>query len=108
MKHYQCAIDDGLFDLIVNTTRLGLAPGDKLPVDLGRVARAGAVMDLVYGPDTTSFVESAESLGIRAVDGGEMLVQQGAVAFERWWGEPGPVDAMRRALATARTSQSPV
>ena len=102
------AIHDGLFDLVVNATRLGLAPGDKLPVDLDRLARAGAVMDLVYGPDTTSFVGSAQSLGIRAVDGGEMLVQQGAVAFERWWGEPGPVDAMRRALAAARTSHSPV
>jgi len=96
------AINDGVFDLVVNATRLGLAPEDRLPVDLGRVARAGAVMDLVYGPAKTAFVESAEDLGIRAVDGGEMLVQQGAVAFERWWDVPGPVHAMRRALATAR------
>jgi shikimate dehydrogenase len=101
------AVDDGVFDLVVNATRLGLAPGDKLPVDLGRLARAGAVMDLVYGPTTTPFVVSAERLGIRAVDGGEMLVQQGAVAFERWWGDPGPVDAMRRALVGARTSHPP-
>ena len=101
------AIEDSIFDLVVNATRLGLAPGDRLPLDLGHLARAGAVMDLVYGPDTTQFVESAERLGIRAVDGGEMLVQQGAVAFERWWGEPGPVDAMRSALAAARGSQRP-
>ena len=96
------AIDDGIFDLVVNATRLGLEAEDRLPVDLSRVARAGAVMDLVYGPARTAFVQSAEDLGIRAVDGGEMLVQQGAVAFERWWDAPGPVDAMRSALATAR------
>ena len=96
------AIDDGIFDLVVNATRLGLSPVDRLPVDLSRVARAGAVMDLVYGPARTPFVEAAESLGIRAVDGGEMLVQQGAVAFEKWWDVPGPVDAMRMALTEAR------
>ncbi len=101
------AVDDGIFDLVVNATRLGLAPDDKLPLDLGRLARAGAVMDLVYGSVATPFVESAERLGIRAVDGGEMLVQQGAVAFEKWWGDPGPVDAMRSALARARTGRSP-
>ena len=59
-------------------------------------------MDLVYGPSQTPFARAAEKLGIRAVDGGEMLVQQGAVAFECWWGQPGPVDAMRRALEAAR------
>jgi shikimate dehydrogenase len=96
------AIDDGIFDLVVNATRLGLEAEDRLPVDLSRVARAGGVLDLVYRPAKTAFVQSAEDLGIRAVDGGEMLVQQGAVAFERWWDVPGPVDAMRRALATAR------
>ncbi len=101
------AVDDGIFDLVVNATRLGLTPGDKLPIDLSRLARVGAVMDLVYGPAATPFVESAERLGIRAVDGGEMLVQQGAVAFERWWGDPGPVDAMRRALAVSRMSHQP-
>jgi shikimate 5-dehydrogenase len=31
-----------------------------------------------------------------------MLVQQGAVAFERWWGREAPVDVMREALAGAR------
>ncbi len=96
------ALDDGVFDLVVNATRLGLSPDDRLPMDLGRVARAGAVMDLVYGPSTTPFVRSAERFGIRAVDGREMLVQQGAVAFERWWGQPAPVDAMRKAMAAAR------
>ena len=33
------AVDDGIFDLVVNATRLGLTPGDKLPIDLSRLAR---------------------------------------------------------------------
>ncbi|GMR12521.1 MAG: shikimate dehydrogenase [Gemmatimonadota bacterium] len=86
------------FDLVVNTTRLGLSPDDPLPVDLRLLSRAGAVMDLVYGPEATPFVRAAEALGIRATDGMEMLVQQGAVSFERWWDRPAPVQAMRGAL----------
>ena len=96
--------DDVEFDLVVNTTRLGLDSADELPLDLERLARAGAVMDLVYGPNTTPFVAASKRLGIPAVDGGEMLVHQGAVAFECWWGEAAPVDAMRRALEATRAA----
>ena len=56
-------------------------------------------MDLVYGADPTAFVRDAGARGIAVVDGQEMLVQQGAVAFERWWGREAPVVVMREALA---------
>ena len=96
-------VHDGDFDLVVNTTRLGLASGDELPLDLERLSRVGAVMDLVYGPDATAFVVASRRLGIPAVDGGEMLLHQGAVAFERWWGTAAPIEAMRGALEAARS-----
>ena len=99
-------VDDGEFDLVVNTTRLGLHSDDELPFDLERLSRADAVMDLVYGPSATAFVAASKRLGIPAVDGGEMLVHQGAAAFERWWGEEAPIDAMRQALEAARSSQA--
>ena len=99
-------VDDGDFDLVVNTTRLGLASEDELPLDLGRLSRAGAVIDLVYGPSATPFVTASKRLGIPAVDGGEMLVHQGAVSFERWCGEAAPIEAMRQALEAARSGHS--
>jgi shikimate dehydrogenase len=86
------------FDLVVNATRLGLDPDDPSPIDLAILNRAGAAMDLVYGRHMTPFVRSAEAAGVRATDGLEMLVQQGAVSFERWWGEEAPVPLMRAAL----------
>jgi len=86
------------FDVIVNATRLGLKPGDASPLDLGILGRGGAALDLVYGKHKTPFVQSAESKGVRATDGMEMLVQQGAVAFERWWGRPAPTEVMRAAI----------
>ncbi len=86
------------FDLVVNATSLGLEPDDPSALDFQMLHRAGAAMDLVYGARATPFVRAAEALGIRATDGAEMLVQQGAASFERWWGRPAPVDAMRAAV----------
>ena len=83
------------FDLVVNATRLGLEPNDASPVDFTMLNRAGAAMDLVYGREVTPFVRAAEAAGIRATDGLEMLVQQGAASFECWWGQSAPVEAMR-------------
>jgi shikimate dehydrogenase len=95
-------VDKGRFDLVVNATSVGLNGDDGVPIDLSRLEQVGAVMDLVYGAAPTALVRAAAANGIPASDGGEMLVQQGAVAFERWWGREAPVDVMREALAGAR------
>ncbi|MEJ2187514.1 MAG: shikimate dehydrogenase [Gemmatimonadota bacterium] len=92
------ALPDQEFDLVVNTTSLGLAPGDAAPIELGRLGHVGAVMDLVYAPGGTRWVQSARELGLPAMDGLAMLVGQGAASFGRWWGRPAPVGAMRSAL----------
>ena len=86
------------FDLVINATRLGLEKNDASPVDLERLGCVGAAMDLVYGRHVTSFVRAAEAMDIRATDGAEMLVRQGAASFERWWGIPAPVEDMRAAM----------
>lgn len=96
------SIGNAPFDLVVNATRLGLGPDDPDPVDLDELGEVGAVMDLVYGPTETRFVRGARSRGIPAADGGEMLVRQGAAAFERWWGLTAPLDVMKAALEGAR------
>ena len=86
------------FDLVINATRLGLEKNDASPVDLERLGCVGAAMDLVYGRHVTPFVRAAEAMDIRATDGAEMLVRQGAASFERWWEIPAPVEAMRAAM----------
>lgn len=89
------------FDLVVNATRLGLDPHDASPLDFARLGRAGAAMDLVYSKEKTPFVRAADRHGVRSTDGMEMLVQQGAVSFERWWGRSAPIEAMRDAIRSA-------
>lgn len=92
------------FDLVVNATRLGLDDDDPLPLDLELPGRVGAVFDMVYGEDGTPFVRAARERGIRATDGIEMLIQQGAAAFERWWDREAPLDAMREAFRARRAA----
>ncbi|HSW29988.1 MAG TPA: shikimate dehydrogenase [Longimicrobiales bacterium] len=90
------------FDLVVNATRVGLEPGDPSPFDFELLGRAGAAMDLVYGHHVTPFVRAAEDFGVRATDGSDVLVQQAAASFERWWGGSAPVAEMREALRRCR------
>lgn len=88
------------FTLVVNSTTLGLRDEDPLPLDLGRLAGVAAAFDLVYGSTTTRWVEHARALGIAAVDGRGMLIEQAACAFERWFGQQAPRDRMNAALST--------
>lgn len=90
------------FDVVVNATRMGMNMDDPSPIDFDPLHRVGAAMDLVYGTEPTAFQKAAEEMGIRHTDGGEMLVQQGAASFERWWDKKAPVAAMREALMRSR------
>ena len=88
-------------DLIVNTTPMGMWPHTgESPWPAGRPFPRGAlVYDLVYRPEQTLLLRQAEAAGCPTQGGLEMLVVQGAVAFELWTGQAPPVDAM---MAAAR------
>ena len=83
--------------LVVNATSLGLRD-DSLPLDVRLLAPDAAVVDLVYRPGETAFVRAARARGHRSVDGLPMLCEQGALAFERWFGHPPDRAVMWRAL----------
>jgi shikimate dehydrogenase len=46
------------------------------------------VYDLAYAAQRTAWVRAARRAGREAEDGLGMLVAQGALAFERWFGRP--------------------
>jgi shikimate dehydrogenase len=89
-------------DLLVNTTPIGMHPqvnDSPLTIEEGQQIQAGAIVyDLIYTPRPTRFLQQAESQGSVAIDGLEMLVQQGAVALELWLKQSAPVAIMRQAL----------
>ncbi|MGI9615278.1 MAG: shikimate dehydrogenase [Acidimicrobiales bacterium] len=91
------AVDASQMDLIVNASPVGMAggpaPGD-LPLDADILTDRHAVIDIVYQPRVTPLLAAAGERGAVAVNGVGMLVHQAALAFERWTGEPAPIDAM--------------
>jgi len=89
-------------DVAINATPLGLAGNDPLPVDLNHIPGVRTALDLVYAPGETRWVHELRKRGIAAADGREMLVQQGAAAFERFFpGTNAPKEVMRAAVHRA-------
>ena len=76
-------------DLVVHATPvrdhvvIGVGPGQTL-------------VDLPY-PDSAT-AEAARDAGARVFDGLDVLVAQGAAAFQLWTGVPAPVEVMRAAV----------
>jgi shikimate dehydrogenase len=84
-------------DLVVNATPLGL-DGALMPVAPSAISAGTAVLDLSYRRGRTPWVHACRTRGLRADDGLPMLVEQGALAFERWFGVEPDREAMWRAL----------
>ncbi|MCC5659778.1 shikimate dehydrogenase [Nostoc sp. XA010] len=90
-------------NLLVNTTPIGMYPKvNESPLSVEEIANLpkGAIAyDLIYIPKPTQFLEQAEKQGAIAIDGLEMLVQQGVAALKIWLQqETVPVEVMRQAL----------
>ena len=89
----------GSFDLIVNTTSVGMA-GDAFPgLALTGVKPELLVYDMVYAPPVTPLLARARSLGLAAANGLSMLVAQGEAAFALWTGQAAPPGCLAQALA---------
>jgi shikimate dehydrogenase len=86
--------------LVINATAVGLRDSSQ-PAGISALAPGAAVLDLVYRPHQTAWVKAARERGHRAADGLGVLLEQGALSWERWFGEPAPRDIMRRALETS-------
>jgi shikimate dehydrogenase len=84
------------FDLIVNTTPLGMVPNietSPLPENT-TLSQNTMVYDLVYNPRETKFVRDALSQGLSATTGLGMLIEQAALAFKLWTGHTPPRDVL--------------
>jgi shikimate dehydrogenase len=97
----------GSFDLIVNSTSVGMG-GDGFPgLTLGALKQGLAVYDMVYVPPTTPLLAQARACGVPAANGIGMLVAQGEAAFAIWTGQSPPRGCMAGALAELDTPGIP-
>ncbi len=71
--------------LVINATSVG-QDDDSVPFDVKELHSSAKVFDLVYRRGGTMLVRIARAEGLDAEDGTTMLVEQGALSFERWFG----------------------
>jgi shikimate dehydrogenase len=88
-------------DVLINCTSVGLDDADRveaLALNAEQLRDHRVVVDFVYRDGGTPLTTAAESVGVPAIDGLELLIGQGAIAFELFTGVPAPVEAMRLAV----------
>lgn len=87
--------------IVINATPIGMAHDPHTPISEAEMAilpNHAIAYDLIYTPRPTKFLQIAEARGIKAIDGLEMLINQGAIALEWWLDQHVPIDIMRQAL----------
>ncbi len=99
------ALREGLADagLLINATSVGMHPySDASPVPDGVGLHPGLVTyDIVFNPPVTRLMRQARAAGGRAYCGADMLVHQGARAFEIWTGLTPSIEVMKSVFTPA-------
>jgi shikimate dehydrogenase len=95
--------DVSTIDVIANATSIGLHVGDtnaSFPsfVQPAVLRNYRAVVDFVYTDQGTPLLKAARQAGVPTVDGLELLVGQGALAFELFTGKQAPLEVMRSSV----------
>ena len=83
-------------DILINATSVGMSPDiNETPVTSNLLKPSLVVFDIVYNPIKTRLQREAEAAGATTISGLDMLVWQGALAFEKWTGLKAPIGVMR-------------
>lgn len=85
-------------DLIVNATSVGMNNKDLSLIPSNLFHANQFLYDTIYSSGETALMQAASKAGARVADGHSMLLHQGALAFELWFGKPAPLEVMRQAL----------
>ncbi len=91
----------GKADILVNATSVGMSPDiNETPVNSDLLRPNLVIYDIVYNPIKTRLQREAEVAGATVISGLDMLVWQGALAFEKWTGRKAPVNLMKEEAIT--------
>jgi len=85
-------------NIVINASSMGMEGVSIPPVAAEWLRHDQCVFDIVYKPLHTRLLELANLAGAKSLNGLDMLVNQGACAFELWTGKRAPIIEMRRAM----------
>jgi shikimate dehydrogenase len=84
-------------DLVVNATPVGMYPSQQESILSSNMLHQDLIVfDLIYNPLETKLIKDARKVGCKTINGLDMLISQGALAFE-WWTDKKPnINLMKR------------
>ena len=85
-------------DLIVNTSSVGLKPGDPAILPIACLKKDHLVYDTIYQPSVTPLLAAASNIGCLTANGLSMLIHQGALAFQLWFPGSEPLPVMKKEM----------
>jgi shikimate dehydrogenase len=90
-EHHLCYEDlteeiIGESDLLINCTPVGMWPNteQRLPIPFGGLRKEQGLIDLIYNPVQTRFLNEGLRRGCRIANGGLMLEEQAEAAWKIW------------------------
>lgn len=90
-------------DVLLNMTGLGMHQcPDETPIEKEALNPGQICYDATYNPSRTRFLREAEAIGCRIINGLGMLINQGAMQFKLWTGEPEPYRIMEDVVRKMR------
>ena len=90
--------DPAGFDVVVNATPMGMNAGDKLPMDVSRIAPTAFVGEVVMKSEMTAFLAAAKARGCSVQIGTDMLFEQ-IPAYLEFFGFPTTTPEVLRSVA---------
>ena len=89
-------------DILINCTPVGMSPNiNETPFQSNWMRDDMIVFDTIYNPENTLLLKEARDHSCRTVSGVEMFVRQAATQFQRFTGQPAPLDMLKETLRTS-------
>ncbi|TES98222.1 MAG: shikimate dehydrogenase [Promethearchaeota archaeon] len=86
-------------DILINTTPIGMYPKiDISPISKDLLNENLFIFDIIYNPLQTRLLKDAKKIGSKTLNGLDMFVNQGAIAFEWWTGKKPNVKLMKEII----------
>jgi len=86
-------------DILINTTPIGMYPEiDISPISKDLLNENLFIFDIIYNPLQTRLLKDAKEIGSKTLNGLDMFVNQGALAFEWWTGKKPNVKLMKEII----------
>lgn len=86
-------------DVLINTTPIGMYPNvDNTPVPKEFLHPELYIFDVIYNPLETKLVKDGKEIGCKTLGGLDMLVNQGALAFEWWTNKKPNINLMKKKI----------